>query len=33
MIAHQYRDGPKREHSWRSGWLPEAVELLVKDSR
>jgi hypothetical protein len=28
-IAHQYRDGPKREHSWHSGWLPEAVEMLV----
>lgn len=28
-IAHQYKDGPKREHSWHSGWLPEAVEMLV----
>lgn len=28
-IAHQYRDGPKREHSWHSGWLPEAAQLLV----
>lgn len=28
-IAHQYRDGPKREHDWHSGWLPEAVEMLV----
>jgi S-formylglutathione hydrolase FrmB len=28
-IAHQYRDGPKRKHSWNSGWLPDAVEMLV----
>jgi S-formylglutathione hydrolase FrmB len=28
-IAHQYRDGPKREHSWHSGWLPEAVQMLL----
>jgi enterochelin esterase-like enzyme len=28
-IAHQYRDGPKREHSWHSGWLPEALEMLA----
>ncbi len=32
-VAHQYRDGPKREHSWHSGWLPEAVEMLVEKSR
>ncbi len=29
-IAHEYRDGPKREHSWHSGWLPEAVQMLVE---
>jgi hypothetical protein len=29
-IAHQYRDGPKREHSWHSGWLPEAVQMLLE---
>ncbi len=29
-IAHQYRDGPQREHSWHSGWLPEAVQMLVE---
>ena len=29
-IAHDYRDGPKREHSWHSGWLPEAVQMLVE---
>ena len=22
-IAHQYRDGPDREHSWHSGWLAD----------
>jgi len=32
-IVHQYRDGPKREHSWHSGWLPEAVEMLVERPR
>ena len=32
-IAHQYRDGPKREHSWHSGWLPEAVEMLVEEPK
>jgi S-formylglutathione hydrolase FrmB len=29
-IPHAYRDGPRREHHWNSGWLPEAVELLVE---
>jgi S-formylglutathione hydrolase FrmB len=29
-VPHVYRDGPKREHSWSSGWVPEAVELLVR---
>jgi hypothetical protein len=28
-IAHVYRDGPQRKHVWESGWLQEAVELLV----
>jgi len=32
-IAHQYRDGPKREHSWHSGWLPEAVQRLVEEPK
>ena len=31
-IAHQYRDGPKRAHSWHSGWLPEAVQMLVGEA-
>jgi hypothetical protein len=30
-IPHVYRDGPRREHQWHSGWLPEAVDLLVGD--
>lgn len=28
-IPHVYRDGPDRPHEWQSGWLPEAVELLL----
>jgi ribosomal protein L7/L12 len=28
-IPHTYRDGPEREHDWHSGWVPEAVELLM----
>jgi hypothetical protein len=28
-VPHVYRDGPKREHHWESGWLGEAVELLA----
>jgi hypothetical protein len=32
-IAHVYRDGPKREHVWESGWVSEAVALLLEDGR
>jgi hypothetical protein len=28
-VAHEFRDGPKREHTWTSGWVPEAVEVLL----
>ena len=28
-IGHIYRDGPQRKHDWHSGWLAEAVELLL----
>ncbi len=28
-IPHVYRDGPQRQHHWQSGWLAEAVDLLV----
>lgn len=31
-IAHTYRDGPQRKHDWRSGWLSDAVELLLADA-
>ena len=31
-IPHEYRDGPKRRHDWESGWLDEAVSLLVNGS-
>ena len=27
-VAHEYRDGPQRPHTWHSGWVKEAVELL-----
>lgn len=29
-ILHEYRDGPQRKHDWHSGWVKEAVELLVE---
>jgi hypothetical protein len=29
QIAHEYRDGPVRKHDWHSGWVTEAVELLL----
>jgi hypothetical protein len=29
-IAHEFRDGPWREHTWSSGWIPEAVEFLTE---
>lgn len=30
QIPHVFRDGPQRPHAWDSGWLPEAVQLLVE---
>ena len=30
-VLHVYRDGPQRQHAWDSGWLDEAVSLLVAD--
>jgi hypothetical protein len=30
-VAHEYRDGPARKHEWHSGWVKEAVELLVAE--
>lgn len=32
-IPHEYRDGPERKHDWHSGWVPEAVEILLGDDR
>lgn len=29
-IPHDYRDGPHRKHDWHSGWVAEAVELLMR---
>jgi enterochelin esterase-like enzyme len=28
-IPHEFRGGPYRAHTWTSGWVPEAVELLM----
>ena len=28
-ITHEYRDGPERKHDWHSGWVNEAVQLLL----
>jgi S-formylglutathione hydrolase FrmB len=28
-VRHEYRDGPAREHDWHSGWVDEAVGLLL----
>ncbi|OWK36824.1 Acetyl esterase [Fimbriiglobus ruber] len=28
-VDHEYRDGPARKHDWHSGWVKEAVGLLV----
>jgi S-formylglutathione hydrolase FrmB len=30
-IPHVYRDGPQRKHDWHSGWVAEAVELLLAE--
>ena len=30
-VPHIHRDGPNRQHIWESGWLTEAVELLLSD--
>jgi hypothetical protein len=29
-IPHLYRDGPPRKHDWHSGWVGEAVGLLME---
>jgi hypothetical protein len=33
QVPHEYRDGPSRKHDWHSGWVPEAVELLLRGSK
>jgi hypothetical protein len=30
-IPHEYADGPRREHTWGSGWLEEAVGFLGRE--
>ena len=32
-ISHEYQDGPSRKHVWESGWMPEAVKLLLAEHR
>lgn len=32
-IDHEYRDGPARKHEWGSGWVPEAVGLLLEAAK
>lgn len=31
-IVHEYRDGPLRKHDWHSGWVEEAVRLLMAEN-
>ena len=31
QIKHEYRDGPQVKHIWESGWVEEAVGLLLKE--
>jgi len=31
-IPHDYRDGPEPKHDWHSGWVEEAVSLLLQHS-
>lgn len=31
-IPHAWIDGEEREHSWHSGWLPEAFEWLTRNT-
>ncbi len=32
-IPHVYKDGPERKHDWYSGWVSEAVELLLQNEQ
>lgn len=33
QIPHVYADGPKRPHTWHSGWLEDAVKQLLDESK
>ena len=33
QISHIYRDGPQRRHHWESGWVAEAAELLLGNTK
>ncbi|MBI1367811.1 MAG: hypothetical protein GC162_04065 [Planctomycetes bacterium] len=30
QIPHEFADGPERRHHWDSGWVEQAVEMLIK---
>jgi LmbE family N-acetylglucosaminyl deacetylase len=30
-VSHRYVDGPRRDHTWASGWVPEAAGMLFQD--
>jgi LmbE family N-acetylglucosaminyl deacetylase len=30
-VSHRYVDGPRRDHTWASGWVPEAARMLFQD--
>jgi predicted alpha/beta superfamily hydrolase len=32
-IPHVYQDGSQRKHDWHSGWVREAVELLLRNEK
>ncbi|MHC4876924.1 MAG: alpha/beta hydrolase-fold protein [Planctomycetota bacterium] len=33
QIPHVYQDGPQLRHHWETGWLPDAIDLLARQSR
>ncbi|MFO0867400.1 MAG: alpha/beta hydrolase-fold protein [Pirellulales bacterium] len=32
QIHRQFRDGPRRKHDWHSGWVAEALEMLLNEA-
>lgn len=32
-VPHAYEDGPSRKHNWDSGWLADAVKLLLAERK